>query len=84
MVIFSPSVPTDFELRMAIRKTWAKDFISDREKSKFLFFLAKTGLDHVDKMVLDESKEFEDLLVMDFRDSYFNISLKVGWYKRGV
>uniref|UniRef100_A0AAY5EE04 Hexosyltransferase n=1 Tax=Electrophorus electricus TaxID=8005 RepID=A0AAY5EE04_ELEEL len=73
------SVPRHFERRQAVRETWGK------EKTypgglvvKTVFLLGTSSMDspNLDNLVTFEAKVFGDILVWDFQDSFFNLTLK--------
>ncbi|XP_071793117.1 uncharacterized protein [Asterias amurensis] len=73
------SMPEHFELRAAIRKTWAAPDYMTKTNSKTLFILGKsrgmtTGMqDAID----EEARQNSDIIQADFLESFHNLTLKV-------
>ncbi|XP_028396342.1 beta-1,3-galactosyltransferase 1-like [Dendronephthya gigantea] len=65
-----------FQKRMAIRKTWGKPIIGHK-KWKIAFFLGKTNKRLTDEKRLMEAKQYGDIIIGDFPDTYRNITQKL-------
>lgn len=64
-----------FQKRMAIRKTWGKPI--GRNKWRIAFFLGKTNKQLIDERRLIEAKQYGDIIMGDFPDTYRNITQKL-------
>ncbi|XP_072551722.1 N-acetyllactosaminide beta-1,3-N-acetylglucosaminyltransferase 2 [Salminus brasiliensis] len=73
------STPSHFERRQAVRDTWGKE---GRYKRGLLvrtvFLLGSTSADDasVDSLIEFEARTYGDLLLWDFQDSFYNLTLK--------
>ncbi|XP_051952664.1 N-acetyllactosaminide beta-1,3-N-acetylglucosaminyltransferase 2-like [Xyrauchen texanus] len=73
------STPKHFERRQAIRETWGREgSYYNGVQVRTVFLLGRSSVDDpsLDKLVALESQHFQDLLVWDFQDSFFNLTLK--------
>ncbi|XP_076850267.1 N-acetyllactosaminide beta-1,3-N-acetylglucosaminyltransferase 2 [Brachyhypopomus gauderio] len=73
------STPRHFERRQAVRETWGKERTYTGGlvvKTVFLLGTSSSDYPNLDKMVTFEAKEFGDVLVWDFQDSFYNLTLK--------
>ena len=75
LIILILTAPSNLELRTAIRKTWL------RGKTSNTVHLFVTGTKELSKRLEDlideENKEFNDMLLFDFKDSYSKLTDKV-------
>ena len=73
------SMPEHFELRQAIRQTWASPDYMTKTDSKTLFILGKSpGMSvGIQEAVDDEARLNGDILQADFLESFHNLTLKV-------
>ncbi|TRY88083.1 hypothetical protein DNTS_024143 [Danionella cerebrum] len=73
------SMPKHFERRQAVRETWGKEgqYVSGLHV-RTVFLLGRSMVDdpNLDKLVQYEAQVFKDLLVWDFQDSFYNLTLK--------
>ncbi|XP_033644099.1 beta-1,3-galactosyltransferase 1-like [Asterias rubens] len=76
LVILISTIHRNFEQRHAIRETWGSPKEINGKKIVTLFLLAYTKDSHLQKLVMEESKQHHDLLQEDFVDSYKNLTLK--------
>nr|XP_049578785.1 UDP-GlcNAc:betaGal beta-1,3-N-acetylglucosaminyltransferase 9 isoform X1 [Syngnathus scovelli] len=76
MLIAVKSVAADFDKRQVVRRTWGKEGRSIR--TVFLLGVPKnrTALPLWDQLLTYESQTFEDILLWDFEDTFFNLTLK--------
>ncbi|XP_019732448.1 UDP-GlcNAc:betaGal beta-1,3-N-acetylglucosaminyltransferase 9 [Hippocampus comes] len=76
MLIAVKSVAADFDKRQVVRRTWGKEGGSVR--TVFLLGVPKnrTALPLWDQLLTYESQTFEDILLWDFEDTFFNLTLK--------
>lgn len=73
------STPKHFERRQAVRETWGREGEYENGlKVRTVFLLGRSSLDdpNLDKLILSESQHYQDLLVWDFHDSFYNLTLK--------
>ncbi|XP_052007839.1 N-acetyllactosaminide beta-1,3-N-acetylglucosaminyltransferase 2-like [Xyrauchen texanus] len=73
------STSKHFERRQAIRETWGREGSYDNGvQVRTVFLLGRSSLDdpNLDKLVSLEAQQFQDLLVWDFQDSFYNLTLK--------
>ncbi|XP_066541231.1 N-acetyllactosaminide beta-1,3-N-acetylglucosaminyltransferase 2 [Hoplias malabaricus] len=73
------STPGHFERRQAVRETWGKEEVYGESLIvKTVFLLGQTSGDdpNLDKLLTFEAQEFKDLLLWDFQDSFYNLTLK--------
>ncbi|XP_022080830.1 uncharacterized protein LOC110973918 [Acanthaster planci] len=73
------SMPRNFELRAAIRQTWAAPDYMKETNSKTLFILGKSrGMPVATQRAVDqEARLNHDILQADFLESFHNLTLKV-------
>ena len=84
VLIIVPSVPHDYDGRKAIRETWGR-YAKDLElsppyqsfKVALAFLLGRGQNESVYKTIINESNMFNDIVLGDFLDSYFNLTRKV-------
>lgn len=71
--------PDHFELRDAIRETWAEPSYQNKFKVKTLFVMARPRKDSPEKQerIRKEFEEHNDLVQGDFLESFHNLTLKV-------
>ncbi|KAI7805677.1 N-acetyllactosaminide beta-1,3-N-acetylglucosaminyltransferase 2 [Triplophysa rosa] len=73
------SAPTHFERRQAVRETWGKEGAYENGvQVRTVFLLGRSSMDDpsLDKLLSLEAQEFRDLLIWDFQDSFYNLTLK--------
>ena len=70
------TIHENFEQRKAIRDTWGSQKLIKNKRIVTLFMLAKSSNDYHQKLVELESKKHGDIIMEDFVDSYFNLTLK--------
>ncbi|XP_019896000.1 UDP-GlcNAc:betaGal beta-1,3-N-acetylglucosaminyltransferase 9 [Esox lucius] len=81
MLIAIKSVAADFERRQVVRHTWGREGVfQDGKTVKTVFLLGvprnKTALPLWDRLLAYESHTFGDILLWDFDDTFFNLTLK--------
>ncbi|XP_054633288.1 UDP-GlcNAc:betaGal beta-1,3-N-acetylglucosaminyltransferase 9 isoform X2 [Dunckerocampus dactyliophorus] len=76
MLIAVKSVAADFDKRQVVRRTWGKEDRSIR--TVFLLGVPRnrTALPLWDQLLTYESQIFKDILLWDFEDTFFNLTLK--------
>ncbi|XP_067245798.1 N-acetyllactosaminide beta-1,3-N-acetylglucosaminyltransferase 2 [Chanodichthys erythropterus] len=73
------SIPKNFERRQAVRETWGREGLYENGlQVRTVFLLGRSSADDptLDKMVSFEAQQFQDLLVWDFHDTFYNLTLK--------
>lgn len=73
------SMPRHFERRQAVRETWGREGTYENGvQVRTVFLLGRSSLDDpsLDKLLSLEAQEFHDLLIWDFQDSFYNLTLK--------
>ncbi|XP_067275473.1 N-acetyllactosaminide beta-1,3-N-acetylglucosaminyltransferase 2 [Pseudorasbora parva] len=79
------SSPKHFERRQAVRETWGREGLYESGlQVRTVFLLGRSSSDdpNLDKMVSYEAQQFRDLLVWDFQDTFYNLTLKEhGFFK---
>ncbi|XP_030621622.1 N-acetyllactosaminide beta-1,3-N-acetylglucosaminyltransferase 2 [Chanos chanos] len=73
------STPQHFMQRQAVRDTWGKEGVYlNGLRVRTVFLLGRSHVDdpNLDKLISFEAKEFGDLLIWDFQDSFYNLTLK--------
>ncbi|XP_068459317.1 UDP-GlcNAc:betaGal beta-1,3-N-acetylglucosaminyltransferase 9 [Clinocottus analis] len=81
MLIAVKSIPADFEKRQVVRRTWGKEGLFQNGVSIRTVFLLgvprnRTALPLWDRLMTYESQTFGDILLWDFEDTFFNLTLK--------
>uniref|UniRef100_A0A8C2WT14 Hexosyltransferase n=1 Tax=Cyclopterus lumpus TaxID=8103 RepID=A0A8C2WT14_CYCLU len=81
MLIAVKSIPADFDKRQVVRRTWGKEGLFQNGVSIRTVFLLgvprnRTALPLWDRLMTYESQTFGDILLWDFEDTFFNLTLK--------
>ncbi|KAM8891496.1 UDP-GlcNAc:betaGal beta-1,3-N-acetylglucosaminyltransferase 9 isoform 3-T3 [Spinachia spinachia] len=81
MLIAVKSIPGDFDKRQVVRRTWGKEGLFQKDVSIRTVFLLgvprnRTALPLWDRLMTYESQTFGDILLWDFEDTFFNLTLK--------
>ncbi|XP_007249267.2 UDP-GlcNAc:betaGal beta-1,3-N-acetylglucosaminyltransferase 9 [Astyanax mexicanus] len=81
LLIAIKSVAADFEKRQVVRRTWGREgTIQNGVTVKTVFLLGVpqnvTALPLWDRLLEYESQTFRDILLWDFKDTFFNLTLK--------
>ncbi|KAH3699533.1 hypothetical protein DPMN_074490 [Dreissena polymorpha] len=77
VLIIVHTAPDHFEMRLAIRRTWANDtFYRKMGVARVLFLLGQVGDSALQMKMEAEFNEYRDMLQGDFRDSYRNLTHK--------
>lgn len=81
MLIAVKSVAADFEKRQVVRRTWGKEGSFPGGVSIRTVFLLgiprnQSALPLWDRLLAYESQTFKDILLWDFEDTFFNLTLK--------
>ncbi|XP_073328807.1 UDP-GlcNAc:betaGal beta-1,3-N-acetylglucosaminyltransferase 9 [Pagrus major] len=81
MLIVVKSIAADFDKRQVVRRTWGKEGLFQNGVSIRTVFLLgvprnRTALPLWDRLLTYESETFKDILLWDFEDTFFNLTLK--------
>lgn len=81
MLIAIKSVATDFDKRQVVRRTWGREGVFQKDVNVRRVFLLgvpqnQSALPLWDKLLGYESHAFRDILLWDFEDTFFNLTLK--------
>lgn len=81
MLIAVKSVAADFDKRQVVRRTWGREgSFSNGVTIRTVFLLGvprnQSALPLWDKLLAYESQSFKDILLWDFEDTFFNLTLK--------
>ncbi|TKS73765.1 UDP-GlcNAc:betaGal beta-1,3-N-acetylglucosaminyltransferase 9 [Collichthys lucidus] len=81
MLIAVKSVAADFDKRQVVRRTWGKEgHFQNGVSIRTVFLLGvprnRTALPLWDRLLTYESQTFRDILLWDFEDTFFNLTLK--------
>ena len=68
------TAPKNFDLRHTLRNTWASNMPNSKTRRVFFIGRADPG---IEKLVINESKTFNDIFLYNAIDSYRNMTLKV-------
>ena len=76
LLILISTSPRNKEARDAIRETWAGMCNNDKSKVKYLFVLGNATNQVVNEELRRESFQNHDIVQMDFKDAYANLTYK--------
>ncbi|XP_040895314.1 UDP-GlcNAc:betaGal beta-1,3-N-acetylglucosaminyltransferase 9 isoform X2 [Toxotes jaculatrix] len=81
MLIAVKSIAADFDKRQVVRRTWGKEgHFQNGVSIRTVFLLGvprnRTALPLWDRLLTYESQTFRDILLWDFEDTFFNLTLK--------
>ena len=74
-VVYVHSTPSAFERRQGLRDTWAQPDLLTGLPSQLVFFLGRPD-DDVLKKVMEENHRHHDIIMVDYVDSYKNMTYK--------
>lgn len=74
LVLMVPVAPGEVEARLAIRKTWG----APNQETLTLFYmgLVEDGQASIQHKLEEESRKYDDIIQMNFQDSYQNLTIK--------
>ncbi|NWY01733.1 B3GN9 acetylglucosaminyltransferase, partial [Nothoprocta ornata] len=80
LLIAIKSVVEDFDRREIVRKTWGREGLVNGEQIQRVFLLGtpknRTVLATWEALIHQESQAYKDILLWDFMDTFFNLTLK--------
>ncbi|KAL1513996.1 hypothetical protein ABEB36_003327 [Hypothenemus hampei] len=76
LAIICMSRPSAFNIRRVIRNTWARPRTMNHFNVSFYFLLGLTRDLEIQKRIIQESQQFNDIIQENFYDSYNNLTLK--------
>ncbi|XP_036400142.1 UDP-GlcNAc:betaGal beta-1,3-N-acetylglucosaminyltransferase 9 [Megalops cyprinoides] len=81
LLIAIKSVAADFHKRQVVRRTWGREgMLQDGVQVETVFLLGvphnRSALPMWDRLLTYESHTFKDILLWDFEDTFFNLTLK--------
>ncbi|XP_046890219.1 UDP-GlcNAc:betaGal beta-1,3-N-acetylglucosaminyltransferase 9 [Hypomesus transpacificus] len=81
LLIAVKSVAVDFDKRQVVRRTWGQEgLLGDGVTVRTVFLLGvprnQSALPLWDRLLAYESQTFRDILLWDFQDTFFNLTLK--------
>ncbi|NWH77576.1 B3GN9 acetylglucosaminyltransferase, partial [Piaya cayana] len=80
LLIAIKSVVEDFDRREIVRKTWGREGLVNGEQIQRVFLLGtpknRTVLATWETLIHQESQTYRDILLWDFMDTFFNLTLK--------
>ncbi|KAM9312410.1 beta-1,3-galactosyltransferase 5-like [Gastrophryne carolinensis] len=76
MLLAVKSHPQSAARRVALRQTWAKQWLIEGYKVRAVFLMARSNHTGAMEMVGRESQEYGDVLLWDFMEGHHNLSLK--------
>lgn len=81
LLIAIKSVAIDFDKRQVVRHTWGREGVAQKGMNIMTVFLLGvpqnvTALPLWDRLLAYESHTFQDILLWDFEDTFFNLTLK--------
>ena len=75
LFVFVFSMPSSFQRRQLIRKTWADKMYFARQDLNYVFLLGYEGAD-ADKNINQEAEKYDDIVVIDIAESLCHLTLK--------
>ena len=75
LILISTS-PQNKDARDAIRTSWCKSCKGNNSKIKYLFVLGNSSNDDINAEIKEESNNNHDIIQIDFKDSYANLTYK--------
>ncbi|XP_063801494.1 UDP-GlcNAc:betaGal beta-1,3-N-acetylglucosaminyltransferase 9 [Pseudophryne corroboree] len=80
LLIAVKSIVEDFDRRESVRKTWGREGIINGARVRRIFLLGtprnKTAVSMWESLMQHESHYYKDILLWDFLDTFFNLTLK--------
>ena len=75
LLTFVAIAPHLFDKRMLIRNTWGNKNLT--QDMRLIFAVGRSKNETVNKMIIDESNLFNDIIQKNFTDSYYNLTTKI-------
>ena len=77
-IMSSPGRTVSLERRNVIRGTWARDLERINSKSwRYVFLLGNSNRSEINSDIKSEARFYNDIMLLNFRDSYDNLVIKV-------
>ncbi|XP_044125825.1 UDP-GlcNAc:betaGal beta-1,3-N-acetylglucosaminyltransferase 9 [Bufo gargarizans] len=80
LLIAVKSIVEDFDRRESVRKTWGREALINGVRVRRVFLLGiprnKTSVSVWESLMQQESHYYKDILLWDFLDTFFNLTLK--------
>ncbi|XP_075693267.1 UDP-GlcNAc:betaGal beta-1,3-N-acetylglucosaminyltransferase 9 [Rhinoderma darwinii] len=80
LLIAVKSIVEDFDRRESVRKTWGREGVINGARVRRVFLLGipknKTAVSMWESLMQQESHYYKDILLWDFLDTFFNLTLK--------
>lgn len=80
LLIAVKSIVEDFDRRESVRKTWGREGVINGARVRRVFLLGtprnKTTVSMWESLMQQESHYYKDILLWDFLDTFFNLTLK--------
>ncbi|XP_060934006.1 N-acetyllactosaminide beta-1,3-N-acetylglucosaminyltransferase 3-like [Limanda limanda] len=80
LLLVIKSIPDNFERREVLRKTWATERLQNGVQIRRIFISGATGSgferERKNRLLELEQKEYNDILQWDFKDTFYNLTLK--------
>ncbi|KAG8563235.1 hypothetical protein GDO81_015986 [Engystomops pustulosus] len=80
LLIAVKSIVEDFDRRESVRKTWGREGVINGARVRRVFLLGtprnKTAISMWESLMQQESHYYKDILLWDFLDTFFNLTLK--------
>ncbi|KAM3920040.1 UDP-GlcNAc:betaGal beta-1,3-N-acetylglucosaminyltransferase 9 [Leptodactylus fuscus] len=80
LLIAVKSIVEDFDRRESVRKTWGREVVINGARVRRVFLLGtprnKTAVSMWESLMQQESHYYKDILLWDFLDTFFNLTLK--------
>lgn len=76
LVIYIRSSPTEFDVRHKLRKLWIAD-IRERDNAIVVFVVGLSRYKYINLRVIEEQKRENDVVIFNFIDSYYMLSVKM-------
>ncbi|CAJ0579957.1 unnamed protein product, partial [Mesorhabditis spiculigera] len=76
MLVTVVSRPAEFQLRRKIRESWADARHYDAKMTRVLFLVGTEESAAAEALLLEENRRFNDMVLCDVGESYYNLSIK--------
>ncbi|XP_015211058.1 beta-1,3-galactosyltransferase 2 [Lepisosteus oculatus] len=78
LILLIAAEPGQIDARNAIRHTWGNDTIAPGIKCirLFLLGLGKNGNGYLQRSIVEESRQYRDIIQQEYLDTYYNLTIK--------